>query len=49
MQSRRDQVRAHPVVLNRPVPDALRAEPDAPDTPTRRTTRGATTGPAEEE
>ncbi|MFE4357388.1 hypothetical protein [Kitasatospora sp. NPDC056800] len=45
MQSRRDQVRAHPVVLKRPVPDVLRAEPDAPDTPTR----DATTGPAEEE
>ncbi|MFD0278096.1 type VII secretion protein EccB [Kitasatospora sp. NPDC127111] len=44
MQSRRDQVQAHLFVMNRLASGMLRAEPDAPDTPTGRTTRGALTG-----
>ncbi|MDH6108938.1 type VII secretion protein EccB [Kitasatospora sp. MAP12-15] len=44
MQSRRDQVQAHLFVMSRLASGMLRAEPDAPDTPTSRTTRGALTG-----
>ncbi|WP_035841692.1 type VII secretion protein EccB [Kitasatospora azatica] len=44
MQSRRDQVQAHLFVLSRLASGMLRAEPDAPDTPTGRTTRGAVAG-----
>ncbi|MCX4745835.1 type VII secretion protein EccB [Kitasatospora sp. NBC_01287] len=44
MQSRRDQVQAHLFVMSRLGSGMLRAEPDAPDTPTGRTTRGAVTG-----
>ncbi|MEV7929388.1 MULTISPECIES: type VII secretion protein EccB [unclassified Kitasatospora] len=44
MQSRRDQVQAHLFVMSRLASGMLRAEPDAPDTPTGRTTRGTTTG-----
>ncbi|MFI6156391.1 type VII secretion protein EccB [Kitasatospora sp. NPDC051170] len=44
MQSRRDQVQAHLFVMSRLASGMLRAEPDAPDTPTGRTTRGAVTG-----
>ncbi|MCU7825974.1 type VII secretion protein EccB [Kitasatospora sp. DSM 101779] len=44
MQSRRDQVQAHMFVLSRMASGMLRAEPDAPDTPNGRTTRGAVTG-----
>lgn len=38
MQSRRDQVQAHLFVMSRLASGMLRAEPDAPDTPTGRTT-----------
>ncbi|MFF7634564.1 type VII secretion protein EccB [Kitasatospora sp. NPDC008050] len=44
MQSRRDQVQAHLFVMSRLASGMLRAEPDTPDTPTGRTTRGAVTG-----
>ncbi|GAA1988645.1 type VII secretion protein EccB [Kitasatospora viridis] len=44
MQSRRDQVQAHLFVLSRLASGMLRSEPDAPDTPTGRTTRGAVGG-----
>ncbi|WP_329569248.1 type VII secretion protein EccB [Kitasatospora sp. NBC_01266] len=44
MQSRRDQVQAHLFVMSRLASGMLRAEPDTPDTPTGRTTRGAMTG-----
>ncbi|MEU3571279.1 type VII secretion protein EccB, partial [Kitasatospora sp. NPDC036755] len=44
MQSRRDQVQAHLFVMSRLASGMLRAEPDAPDTPTGRTTRGTMTG-----
>ncbi|MFJ6618728.1 type VII secretion protein EccB [Kitasatospora sp. NPDC091335] len=44
MQSRRDQVQAHLFVMSRVASGMLRAEPDAPDTPTGRTTRGTMTG-----
>ncbi|WP_035792378.1 type VII secretion protein EccB [Kitasatospora mediocidica] len=44
MQSRRDQVQAHLFVMSRLASGMLRAEPDAPDTPVGRTTRGAVTG-----
>ncbi|MDH6133262.1 type VII secretion protein EccB [Kitasatospora sp. MAA4] len=44
MQSRRDQVQAHLFVMSRLASGMLRAEPDAPDTPIGRTTRGAVTG-----
>ncbi|MGW1179100.1 type VII secretion protein EccB [Kitasatospora sp. NPDC002543] len=44
MQSRRDQVQAHLFVMSRLASGMLRAEPDAPDTPTGRTTRGTVTG-----
>lgn len=44
MQSRRDQVQAHLFVVGRLGAGMLRAEPDAPDTPTGRTNRGIRTG-----
>jgi len=44
MQSRRDQVQAHVFVMSRLASGMLRAEPDAPDTPHGRTTRGALIG-----
>ncbi|MFB7905933.1 type VII secretion protein EccB [Kitasatospora sp. NPDC056076] len=44
MQSRRDQVQAHLFVMSRVSSGMLRGEPDAPDTPVARTTRGATVG-----
>src|SRR6516225_6397072 len=44
MQSRRDQVQAHLFVMSRLASGMLRAEPDTPDTPTGRTTRGAVVG-----
>jgi type VII secretion protein EccB len=44
MQSRRDQVQAHLFVMSRLASGMLRAEPDAPDTPSGRTTRGAVGG-----
>ncbi|MDH6708742.1 type VII secretion protein EccB [Kitasatospora sp. MAA19] len=44
MQSRRDQVQAHLFVMSRVSSGMLRAEPDAPDTPVARTTRGAVVG-----
>lgn len=44
MQSRRDQVQAHLFVMSRLGAGMLRGEPDAPDLPTRRTTRGVRTG-----
>ncbi|MDH6116818.1 type VII secretion protein EccB [Kitasatospora sp. GAS204A] len=44
MQSRRDQVQAHLFVMSRLASGMLRAEPDAPDTPHGRTTRGAVIG-----
>lgn len=44
MQSRRDQVQAHLFVVSRLAAGMLRAEPDAPDIPTGRTTRGIKTG-----
>ncbi|MFD8750126.1 type VII secretion protein EccB [Kitasatospora sp. NPDC059577] len=44
MQSRRDQVQAHLFVMSRVSSGMLRAEPDAPDTPVARTTRGAMVG-----
>ncbi|RSS68495.1 type VII secretion protein EccB [Streptomyces sp. WAC06614] len=43
MQSRRDQVQAHLFVMNRLGAGMLRGDPDAPDLPTRRTTRGVRT------
>ncbi|MEV7598029.1 type VII secretion protein EccB [Kitasatospora sp. NPDC089797] len=44
MQSRRDQVQAHLFVMSRVSSGMLRGEPDAPDTPVTRTTRGAVVG-----
>ncbi|MEK2490130.1 type VII secretion protein EccB [Kitasatospora purpeofusca] len=44
MQSRRDQVQAHLFVMGRVSAGMLRAEPDAPDSPTGRTNRGAVIG-----
>ncbi|WP_371493769.1 type VII secretion protein EccB [Kitasatospora sp. NBC_00374] len=44
MQSRRDQVQAHLFVMSRLASGMLRAEPDVPDTPTGRTTRGTLNG-----
>jgi type VII secretion protein EccB len=44
MQSRRDQVQAHLFVMSRLGAGLLRAEPDDPDIPTGRTTRGIRTG-----
>lgn len=44
MQSRRDQVQAHLFVMSRLAAGMLRAEPDTPDIPTGRTSRGIRTG-----
>ncbi|MFE6054955.1 type VII secretion protein EccB [Kitasatospora sp. NPDC056446] len=44
MQSKRDQVQAHLFVMGRLATGMLRGEPDAPDAPTGRTSRGMTTG-----
>ncbi|MFE2408531.1 type VII secretion protein EccB [Kitasatospora sp. NPDC059408] len=44
MQSRRDQVQAHLFVMSRVSSGMFRGEPDAPDTPVARTTRGAVIG-----
>ncbi|MBV6699322.1 type VII secretion protein EccB [Kitasatospora aureofaciens] len=44
MQSKRDQVQAHLFVMGRLATGMLRGEPDAPDTPTGRTSRGTVTG-----
>ncbi|WP_431676441.1 type VII secretion protein EccB [Kitasatospora sp. KL5] len=44
MQSKRDQVQAHLFVTGRLATGLLRGEPDAPDTPTGRTSRGTATG-----
>ncbi|MFG2945819.1 type VII secretion protein EccB [Streptomyces adustus] len=44
MQSKRDQVQAHAFVMNRLASGMLLADPDAPESPLGRTTRGAVTG-----
>ncbi|MFD7450586.1 type VII secretion protein EccB [Kitasatospora sp. NPDC059827] len=44
MQSKRDQVQAHLFVMGRLATGMLRGEPDAPDVPTGRTSRGIVTG-----
>ncbi|MEU0949405.1 type VII secretion protein EccB [Streptomyces canus] len=44
MQNRRDQVQAHQFVVSRLTSGLLRADPDAPETPTRRTNRGVLAG-----
>ncbi|MEV7601194.1 type VII secretion protein EccB [Kitasatospora sp. NPDC089797] len=44
MQSKRDQVQAHLFVMGRLATGMLRGEPDAPDAPTGRTSRGIATG-----
>ncbi|MFD9594194.1 type VII secretion protein EccB [Kitasatospora sp. NPDC059973] len=44
MQSKRDQVQAHLFVMGRLATGMLRGEPDAPDAPTGRTSRGIVTG-----
>ncbi|MFD0261066.1 type VII secretion protein EccB [Kitasatospora indigofera] len=44
MQSKRDQVQAHLFVMGRLATGMLRGEPDAPDTPSGRTSRGTVTG-----
>ncbi|MBP0452905.1 type VII secretion protein EccB [Kitasatospora sp. RG8] len=44
MQSKRDQVQAHLFVMGRLATGMLRGEPDAPDTPSGRTSRGTMTG-----
>jgi type VII secretion protein EccB len=44
MQSRRDQVQAHLFVMSRLATGMLRGEPDAPDTPATRTSRGTAGG-----
>ncbi|MFJ3672572.1 type VII secretion protein EccB [Streptomyces sp. NPDC090106] len=44
MQSKRDQVQAHSFVMGRLTAGMLLAEPDAPDTPLSRTTRGVFIG-----
>ncbi|MFE1834000.1 type VII secretion protein EccB [Streptomyces sviceus] len=44
MQSKRDQVQAHAFVMNRLSSGMLLADPDAPESPLGRTTRGAVTG-----
>ncbi|MEU6353673.1 type VII secretion protein EccB [Streptomyces sp. NPDC047072] len=44
MQSKRDQVQAHAFVMNRLTSGMLLADPDAPESPLGRTTRGAVTG-----
>lgn len=40
MQNRKDQVQAHQFVVARLTAGLLRADPDAPETPLRRTNRG---------
>ncbi|MFF3606795.1 type VII secretion protein EccB [Streptomyces sp. NPDC002463] len=44
MQSKRDQVQAHSFIMSRLTAGMLLAEPDAPDTPLGRTTRGVFIG-----
>src|SRR4051812_21788 len=44
MQSRRDQVQAHLFVVGRLTSGILRADPDSPETPLARTTRGLLIG-----
>ncbi|MFG2115605.1 type VII secretion protein EccB [Streptomyces sp. NPDC048718] len=44
MQSKRDQVQAHGFLMSRLAAGMLLAEPDAPDTPLARTTRGVSVG-----
>ncbi|WP_121712979.1 type VII secretion protein EccB [Streptomyces sp. E5N91] len=44
MQSKRDQVQAHGFIMSRLAAGMLLAEPDAPDTPLARTTRGVFIG-----
>ncbi|MFF4761247.1 type VII secretion protein EccB [Streptomyces sp. NPDC001292] len=44
MQSKRDQVQAHSFIMTRLTAGMLLAEPDAPDTPLGRTTRGVFIG-----
>ncbi|MGW0812783.1 type VII secretion protein EccB [Streptomyces viridiviolaceus] len=44
MQSKRDQVQAHGFIMSRLTAGMLLAEPDAPDTPLARTTRGVFIG-----
>ncbi|MFE0022697.1 type VII secretion protein EccB [Amycolatopsis sp. NPDC059021] len=44
MRSRRDQVQAHMFIMGRLSAGMLRADPDIPDTPQRRTTRGFAIG-----
>ncbi|MEV7080015.1 type VII secretion protein EccB [Streptomyces sp. NPDC093516] len=44
MQSKRDQVQAHGFIMSRLTAGMLLAEPDAPDTPLGRTTRGVFVG-----
>ncbi|MFM9498997.1 type VII secretion protein EccB [Streptomyces galilaeus] len=44
MQNRRDQVQAHQFVVARLTAGLLRADPDAPETPLRRTNRGVVFG-----
>ncbi|KUN29795.1 type VII secretion protein EccB [Streptomyces antibioticus] len=44
MQSKRDQVQAHAFVMNRLASGMLLADPDAPESPLGRTTRGAVIG-----
>ncbi|MGF1429405.1 type VII secretion protein EccB [Kitasatospora sp. LaBMicrA B282] len=44
MQSKRDQVQAHLFVMSRLATGMLRGEPDAPDTPVGRTSRGTVIG-----
>ncbi|MEU5249895.1 type VII secretion protein EccB, partial [Streptomyces asoensis] len=44
MQSKRDQVQAHAFVMGRLTSGMLLADPDAPESPLARTTRGAGIG-----
>ncbi|MFE6894451.1 type VII secretion protein EccB [Streptomyces sp. NPDC057694] len=44
MQNRRDQVQAHRFVVSRLTSGLLRADPDAPEPPTRRTDKGVALG-----
>ncbi|GAA4532651.1 type VII secretion protein EccB [Amycolatopsis samaneae] len=46
MRSRRDQVQAHMFIMGRLSAGMLRADPDIPDTPQRRTSRGIAIGVA---
>ncbi|SFF47447.1 type VII secretion protein EccB [Actinacidiphila alni] len=46
MQNRRDQVQAHQFVVSRLTTGLLRADPDSPEVPTRRTHRGLGLGAA---